>query len=171
MPCRSVQDGFGKYGWVDHEGRMYQVTPCAIEQDPADKTLFVVSVRHANTVKPTTNAPDVTCPGDVVDDDRRDEVLHREEMKKFKADKKSICTIKAKSTPVTPKTVAASTGPVKERWLQLIYKKIENFLLNMAITDADPALVVKFKSMGRWPLPCQMVFVLKPPTQTQQTEA
>ena len=40
----------------------------------------------------------------------------------------------------------------------------------MAITDADPALVVKFKSMGKWPLPCQMVSVLKPLTQTQQSE-
>ena len=29
----------------------------------------------------------------------------------------------------------------------------DNFLQNMAITDADPALnVVKFKSMGKWPL-------------------
>ena len=40
----------------------------------------------------------------------------------------------------------------------------------MAITDADPALVVKWKSLGKWPLPCQMVFVLKPLTQIQQTE-
>ena len=40
----------------------------------------------------------------------------------------------------------------------------------MAITDADPALVIKWKSLGKWPLPCQIVFVLKPLTQTQQTE-
>ena len=40
----------------------------------------------------------------------------------------------------------------------------------MAIKDADPSLVVKWKSLGTWPLPCQMVFVLKPLTQTQQTE-
>ena len=38
----------------------------------------------------------------------------------------------------------------------------------MAIDDADPSLVVKWKSMGKWPLPCQMVFVLKPLTQSQQ---
>ena len=40
----------------------------------------------------------------------------------------------------------------------------------MAITDADPALVVRWKNLGKWPLPCQMVFVLKPLTQIQQTE-
>ena len=39
----------------------------------------------------------------------------------------------------------------------------------MAIEDADPSLVVRWKSLGKWPLPCQMVFVLKPLTQSQQT--
>ena len=39
----------------------------------------------------------------------------------------------------------------------------------MAIKDADPSLVVKWKSSGKWPLPCQMDFVLKPLTQSQQT--
>ena len=29
---------------------------------------------------------------------------------------------------------------------------------------------MKWKSLGKWPLPCQMVFVLKPVTQAQQTE-
>ena len=38
----------------------------------------------------------------------------------------------------------------------------------MAIEDADPSLVVRWKSMGKWPLPCQMVFVLKPLMQSQQ---
>ena len=38
----------------------------------------------------------------------------------------------------------------------------------MAIEDANPSLVVRWKSSGRWPLPCQMVFVLKPLTQSQQ---
>ena len=77
---------------------------------------------------------------------------------------------KPKNTPVTPKTVAATTGSVREWWLESIYKEIENFLLNMAITDADPALVVKFKAMGKWPLPCQMLFVLEPLTQVQHKE-
>ena len=57
---------------------------------------------------------------------------------------------------------------MRERWLVSIYKEIENFLQNMAIEDADPSLVVKWKSLGKWPLPCQMVFVLKPLTQSQQ---
>ena len=51
-----------------------------------------------------------------------------------------------------------------------IYKEIENFLQNMAIDDADPALVVAWKEKGKWPLPCQMVFVLKPLTKSQQEE-
>ena len=40
---------------------------------------------------------------------------------------------------------------------------------NMAIQDADPSLVIKWKSLGKWPLPWQMIFILKPLTQTQQT--
>ena len=71
---------------------------------------------------------------------------------------------------MTTKTVASSQGAMRERWSVSIYKKIENFLQNMAIKDADPSLVVKWKSLGKWPLSCQMVFVLKPLTQTQQTE-
>ena len=77
--------------------------------------------------------------------------------------------IKAKSIPMTPKAIASSEGAMRERWLVSIYKEIESFLQNMAIKDADPSLVVKWKSLGKWPLPCQMVFVLKPLTQTQQT--
>ena len=120
---------------------------------------------HAHMQKPTlSEKPDDSCPDDVVDTDRRKEVVHHEEvpgeakLKKQSSDKKTTFTIKAKSIPVTPKTVAASSGSVREKWLLSIYKDIENFLLNMAITDADPALIVKFKSMGKWPLPCQMVF-------------
>ena len=63
--------------------------------------------------------------------------------------------------------MAASTGSVRETWLLSIYKEIENFLQNIAITDADPALVVRWKNLCEWPLPCQMVFVLKPLTQIQ----
>ena len=83
-------------------------------------------------------------------------------------DKKSNVVIKAKSIPVTLKSVASSTGSMLEKWLASIYKEIENFLQNMAIEDADPALIVRWKSLGKWPLPCQMVFVLKPLTQSQQ---
>ena len=99
--------------------------------------------------------------------ERRKEVVHHEQIpdqnmskqKKTASDKKSNFVIKAKSIPVTPKAVASSQGVMRARWLVSIYKEIENFLQNMAIEDADPSLVVKWKSSGRWPLPCQMVFV------------
>ena len=125
-----------------------------------------------------SDTPDVTCPSDFPDSERREEVVHHEQIpdqpmskqKKNASDKKSNFTLKAKSIPVTPKTVASSEGEMHERWLVSIYKEVENFLQNMAIKDADPSLVVKWKSLGKWPLPCQMVFVLKPLTQAQQTE-
>ena len=111
------------------------------------------------------------------DSERRKEVVHYEQipdqdmskLRKNAADKKSNVVIKAKSIPVTPKAVASSQGVMRERWLVSIYKEIENFLQNMAIEDADPSLVVRWKSSGRWPLPCQMVFVLKPLPQSQQS--
>ena len=59
---------------------------------------------------------------------------------------------------------------MREEWLMSIYKVVENFLQNSAITDAGPALVIKWKNLGKWPLPCRMVFVLKPLTQAQQNE-
>ena len=134
---------------------------------------------HTSTKSPAlSDTPDVTCRSDLPETERRKEVVHHEQIpdqpkskqKRNASDKKSNFTIKAKSIPVTPKTVASSQGAVRERWLVSIYKEIENFLQNMAIKDADPSLVVKWKSLGKWRLPCQMVFVLKPLTQTQQTE-
>ena len=120
--------------------------------------------------------PDVTCPSDFLDSEQRKEVVHHEQIpdqdmtksRKNAADKKSNVVIEAKSIPVTPKAVVSSQGAMRERWLVSIYKEIENFLQNMAIEDADPSLVVRWKSSGRWPLPCQMVFVLKPMRQSQQ---
>ena len=38
---------------------------------------------------------------------------------------------------------------MREKWLVSIYKEIENFLQNMAIEDADPSLVVRWKSLGK----------------------
>ena len=35
---------------------------------------------HAHTVKTINAEPDVTCPGDVVDNDRREEVVLHEEI-------------------------------------------------------------------------------------------
>ena len=178
MPWRNIKDEFGKFKWIDHEGRAYPGTPYSVEPDATAKQIFVASMMHTSMKSPALkDNPDATCPSDVPDSERRKEVVHHEQipdqpkskLKKNASDKKSNFTIKAKSIPVTPKTVASSEGAMRERWLVSIYKEIENFLQNMAIKDADPSLIVKWKSLGKWPLPCQMVFVLKPLTQTQQT--
>ena len=132
---------------------------------------------HTSTRSPVLkDKPDVTCPSDFPDSEKRKEVAHHEQIpdydvsksKKNSPDKKSNVVINAKSIPVTPKAVASSQAAMRERWLVSMYKEIESFLQNMAIEDADPSLVVRWKSSGRWPLPCQMVFVLKPLTQSQQ---
>ena len=156
---------------------MCQGTPFSVEPDITSKHIFVASMMHTSMRSPAlTDKPDVTCPSDFPDSERRKEVVHHEQIpdydvskpKKNAPDKKSNVVIKAKSIPVTPKAVASSQGAMRGRWLVSIYEKIENFLQNMAIEDADPSLVVRWKSSGRWPLPCQMVFVLKPLTQSQQ---
>ena len=178
MPWRSVQDEFGKFKWIDHAGRIYQGTPFSVEPDITSKHVFIASMMHTSSRSPVLHdTPDVTCPSDFPDSEKRKEVVHHEQIPDYDVskhrrqhanDKKSNVVIKAKSIPVTPKSVASSQGAMRERWLVSIYKEIENFLQNMAIEDADPSLVVKWKNMGKWPLPCQMVFVLKPLTQSQQ---
>ena len=177
MPWRTVQDEFGKFKWIDHSGRIYHGTPFSVEPDVTSKHVFIASMMHTSVRSPIlTDTPDVTCPSDSPDNVKRKEVVHHAEIpdtddhrhRKSTPDKKSNVVIKAKSIPVTPKAVASSQGAMRQRWLESIYKEIETFLQNMAIDDADPALVVKWKSMGRWPLRCQMVFVLKPLTQSQQ---
>ena len=177
MPWRTIQDEFGKFKWVNHAGRIYQGTPFSVEPDVTSKHIFVASMMHTSMRSPVLrDKPDVTCPSDLPDSERRKEVVRHEQtpdqdmskLRKNAADKKSNVVIKAKSIPVTPKAVASSQGVMRDKWLISIYKEIENFLQNMAIEDADPPLVVRWKSSGRWPLSCQMVFVLKPLTQSQQ---
>ena len=65
-----------------------------MEPDPVETTL-IVSMLHAHLRKPVMTALGVTCPGDVVDSDCKDEVVHHEETpaqvkkkKKPKDDKK-----------------------------------------------------------------------------------
>ena len=177
IPWRTIQDEFGKFKWVDHAGRTYQGTPFSVEPDVTSKHIFVASMMHTSMRSPVLHdKPDVTCPSDFPDSDKRKEVVHHEQIpdcdvsksKQNAPDKKSNVVIKAKSIPVTPKAVASSQGAMRERWLVFIYKEIENFLQNMAIEDTDPSLVVRWKGSGRWPLPCQMLFALKPLTQSQQ---
>ena len=144
------------------------------------RQMFVASMMHASSQSPVLkDVPDVTCPSDLPTAQKRREVVQfdhpaasidRKPKRTQPNDGKSNIVIKAKSIPVSPKAVASSTGTMREKWLLSIYKEIENFLQNMAIDDADPALVVAWKEKGKWPLPCQMVFVLKPLTQSQQEE-
>ena len=176
MPWRSIKDELGKFKWLDHTGKIYQGTPYSVEPDITSKQLFVASMMHSSSQSPLLrDTPDVTCPSDAPTDQKRREVVQYDhplesEDRKFRkaqpGDSRSNVLIKAKSIPVSPKTVASSQGAMRERWLQSIYKEIENFLSNMAIDDADPALVVAWKQKGKWPLPCQMVFVLKLLTQS-----
>ena len=173
MPWRTIKDEFGKFKRIDHEGRAYQGNSDSVEPDATAKQIFVASMMHISMQSPTlSDTPDVTCPSDLPDSERRKEVVHHDQIpdqpksKQKKHDKKPNFTVKAKSIPMTPKTVAFWPCAMRERWLVSIYKEIESFLQNMAIQDADPSLVVKWKSLGKWPLPCQMVFVLKPLTQT-----
>ena len=178
MPWRSIQDELGKFKWLDHKGKIYQGTPYSVEPDVTSKQMFVASMMHSSTQSPVLrDVPDVTCPSDAPIDQKRREVVqfdHPSESNDRKpkraqlGDNKANVVIKAKSIPASPKTVESSQGAMRERWLQSIDKEIENFLQNMAIDDADPALVVAWKQKGKWPLPCQMVFVLKPLTQSQQ---
>ena len=178
MPWRSIQDEFGKLKWIDPSGRIYQGTPFSVEPDITAKHVFIASMMHTSMRSPRLrDLPDVTCPSDFPDSEKRQEVVHHEQIPDYDVkkpkrqqanDKKSNVVIKAKSIPVTPKSVASSTGSMREKWLVSIYKGIENFLQNMAIEDADSALVVRWKSLGKSPLPCQMEFVLRPLTQSQQ---
>ena len=126
MPWRTIQDEFGKFKWVDHAGRIYQGTPFSIEPDATSKHIFVASMMHTYVRSPVLrDTPDVTCPSDFPDSDRRKEVVHHEQipdqdmskLRKNATDKKSNFVIKAKSIPVTPKALASSQGAMRERWL------------------------------------------------------
>ena len=162
MPWRSIQDELGKFKWLDHTGRIYQGTPFSVEPDITSKPMFVASMMHSSSNSPVLrDTPDVTCPSDAPTDQKQREVVQydhpsesedRKPRKSQLGDSKPNVVIKAKSIPVSPKTVASSQGAMRERWLQAIYKEIENFLQNMAIEDADPALVVAWKQKGKWPL-------------------
>eukprot|EP00971_Amphidinium_carterae_P041487 814639-Amphidinium_carterae.1 len=71
-------------------------------------------------------------------------------------------TAKAKSTPVTAKEVLATHGKVREKWIARIEKELESFRSNHVIKEASQSLIAKCRQAGNYPLPCQMVYVLKP---------
>ena len=71
MPWRAFQDEFGKFCWIDHEGRIYQGTPYAVEPGASARMVFLASMMHAQMQKPSCEQPDATCPDDAVDTDHR----------------------------------------------------------------------------------------------------
>ena len=141
MPWRSIQDEFGKFKWLDHTGKVYQGTPFSIEPDITSKQVFVASMMHSSSHPLVLmDTPDVTRPSDAPTDKKRKEVVQYEQpcesddkksRKSHSSDRKPDIVIKAKSIPVSPKTVTSSCGVMYERWLVSIYKEIENFLQNM----------------------------------------
>ena len=150
MPWRSIRDELGKFKWLDHRGKIYSGIPYSVEPDVNSKQMFVVSMMHASSQAPVLkDVPDVTCPSDPPTSQKRREVVQfdqpaassdRKPKRIQPNDGKSNVVIKAKSIPVSPKTVASSTGAMREKWLQSIYKEIENFLQNMAIDDVKKAI-------------------------------
>ena len=136
MPWRTIQDEFGKFKWLDHQGKIYQGTPFSVEPDITSKQMFVASMMHSSSHSPTlSDTPDVTCPSDAPLDQKRREVVQydlpsesvdRKPRKSQIGDSKPNIVIKAKSIPVSPKMVASSHGAMRKRWLQSIYKEIEN---------------------------------------------
>ena len=97
MPWRTIKDEFGKFKWIDHEGRVYQGTPYVVEPDATAKTVLIASMIYAQMHSPVLqDKPDVTCPSDVQDSERRKEAVHHEKTlgqskskKKNLSDKKS----------------------------------------------------------------------------------
>ena len=79
MPWRTIKDEFGKFKWIDHEGRAYQGNPYSVEPDATTKQIFVASMMHASMRSPTlSDTPDVTCPSEFPDSECRKEVVHHE---------------------------------------------------------------------------------------------
>eukprot|EP00971_Amphidinium_carterae_P125286 2482363-Amphidinium_carterae.2 len=68
--------------------------------------------------------------------------------------------MKAKSTPITTHHVTSSSGEEGKKWVASINKELESFYSNHAVEDATSELVAKYREVGNYPLPCQMV--LKP---------
>ena len=65
MPWRIVKDEFGKFKWIDHEGRTYSGTPYSVEPDATAKQIFVASMMHTSMNPPALR--DTTCPSDAPD--------------------------------------------------------------------------------------------------------
>ena len=81
MPWRTFQDDFGKFKWVDHAGRIYHGTPFSVEPDVTSKHILIASMMHASLCPPVLkDKPDMTCPSDFPDTEKRKEVVHHEQI-------------------------------------------------------------------------------------------
>ena len=108
MPWRSIQDGFGKFKWINHSGRVYHGTPFSVEPDITSRAC--VHCEHDAHIYAISIAPgqaEFACPSDCPVSDKRKEVVHHEQIpgheiansKRNSSDKKSNVVIKAKSIP------------------------------------------------------------------------
>ena len=62
--------------WQVQWCRLYQGTPFAVEPDATEKTVCIANMMHAQMHHPMlSEKPDVTCPSDVQDSERRKEVV------------------------------------------------------------------------------------------------
>ena len=63
MPWRTIKDEFGKFKWIDHEGRAYSGNPSPVEPDATAMQIFVASMMHTTASSPSLrDVPDLTCP-------------------------------------------------------------------------------------------------------------
>ena len=107
MPWRNIQDEFGKFKWIDHLGRIYHGTPFSVEPDITSKHVFIASMMHTSSRSPVLHdTPDVTCPSDLPDSEKRKEVVRHEQIpdqdvskhrRQHANDKNSNVVIKAKA--------------------------------------------------------------------------
>ena len=83
MPWRSIQDEFWEVQ-VDRplsSGRIYHGTPFSVEPDITSKHVFTASMMQTSMRSPVLqDKPDVTCPSDCPDSDKRREVVHHEQI-------------------------------------------------------------------------------------------
>ena len=72
--------------------------------------------------------------------------------------------MKAKSIPVTTSEVLASQGAVRQKRIEAVKSELANFEKHSACKEATKQEVQECKLRGIHPLPCQVVWVLKPLT-------
>ena len=99
-----IKDEFGKFKWIDQEGRTYPGTPYPVEPDVTAKTIFVASMMHITMKAPALrDTPDVACPSDAQDSERRKEVVHHEEIPVSLSPRRRTTLTRSRASPSKPK--------------------------------------------------------------------